>query len=293
MSLERMRHTRVSENAGDELNSVDDLLEMLPAEHHETWMQKIAGKEAKEQKAILRNGIQKRAEAVKPADHKSEYLRIAKELPRELIARMRDIDRHSEEINRGQNGRIIRCRQQDPTRPAVVYKVLLHPPMPPHNSLRSEAAFQADVHRLSLDHPEIRVSVPRPFFFTSKLGIEAIAQEEVTNCIAVKDIIDQDIPIPPELDISAIFAEVQRFVDCMHEKGFYHRDLREGNIMVNLDPDARDDEPLAYVIDMGYCTRAWSEEEAYRRLDAPKDNVILKKVKEMLVHRREIQQERS
>lgn len=293
MSLERMRRVQQPESPAEDTHSVDDLLDLLPEEHHDTWVQKIAGKEVQEQKAILRNGIQRRAEAVKPADHHSEYLRIAKELPRELIARMRDIDRHSEEINRGQNGRIIRCLQQDPTRPAVVYKVLLHPPMHPHNSLRSEAAFQADVHRLSLDHPEIRVAVPRPFFFASKLGIDTIAQEEVTSCIAVKDIIDQDIPIPAELDIDAIFAEVQRFVDLMHANGFYHRDLREGNIMVNLDPNPDGDEPLAYVIDMGYCARAWSEEEAYRRLDAPRDNVILKKVKEMLEHRREIQQERS
>lgn len=293
MSLERRLRNHAPENVAKDTVPVADLLDLLPEEHLETWKRKIAGKTIEEQMVILKDGIKRRAEVVKPIDYHSEYLRIAKELPRELLVRMRDMDRHSEEVNRGNNGRIIRCLQQDPTRRAIVYKVLLRPPMPPHNSLRSEAAFQADVHRLSLEHPEIRVSVPRPFFFTSKLGIDAIAQEEVTDCVAIKDVIDQDIPIPADLDIDAMFDELQRFIDMMHDRGFYHRDLREGNIMANLNPNPDPHEPLAYIIDMGYCTRAWSEEEAYRRLDAPKDNVILKKVKQMLERRREIQQERT
>lgn len=281
------------ENESEDVGLVEELVESFHKDLVATWRKKIAGKAVPEQIAMLREGLKGRQEALKPKEYASENLRTIREVPRELRSRMRDIDAHSEEVDRGENGRIIRCLAQDPTRPNVVYKVLLRPPLPSQNSLRSEAAYQADLHSFSLGHPKLRVRVPKPYFFVSKNGIDAMAQEEVTSCISVKNILHQDIPIPLELDIDRIFDAAQKFVDEMHKEGFYHRDLREGNIMINLDPTATETDPLAYVIDMGHCTQAWSEEEAYRKLDAPRDNVILNKVKNMLLKRREIQRERE
>ncbi|OGG59881.1 hypothetical protein A2765_04855 [Candidatus Kaiserbacteria bacterium RIFCSPHIGHO2_01_FULL_56_24] len=272
--------------------TIEELIEKLPSEHEDKWRRVIAGRRIEDQITILQEGIKKRAESLKGRPYQSENLRIIQEVPHELLERMQDIEAYSEEIDRGSNGRIIRCLTQDPARPAVVYKVLLHPPIAPQNLLLAEAGYQADLHALSMKHPELRVRVPKPYFFVSRLGIDAMAQEEVTSCVSVKNIIDQDIPIPETLDIDRIFHFLAKFIERMHEAGFYHRDLREGNVMVSLDPSLPEEEPLAFIIDMGYCTQAWSEEGAYRNLDSPRDNVILHKVREMLKRRQQIQRDR-
>ena len=67
----------------------------------------------------------------------------------------------------------------------------------------------------------------------------------------------------------------------MNKAGFYHRDLREGNIMIDPSPK-KEGAPTAYIIDFGFCTRATSSEAAYRNIDGARDNVIIKGVIKML-----------
>ena len=90
-----------------------------------------------------------------------------------------------------------------------------------------------------------------------------------------------NIDIPEDFDIEAAFTALRTFTQLMHEEGFYHRDLREGNIMLNVHRKAG--EPYVYVVDMGYSTQAFSDEHAYKDFTGPKDHVIMEVVHASLV----------
>ncbi|MCX6762199.1 MAG: phosphotransferase, partial [Candidatus Moranbacteria bacterium] len=57
-------------------------------------------------------------------------------------------------------------------------------------------------------------------------------------------------------DLNNFFAELNDFLRILHTNRIYHRDLHEGNIMI-------DDKGKPWIIDFGDAVRAFSEEEAY------------------------------
>lgn len=58
------------------------------------------------------------------------------------------------------------------------------------------------------------------------------------------------------------------------QKGIYHRDLRDGNIMLNLGATIENGEPLVYIIDFGRSAHAHSDEHAYARKVSPDRTVF-------------------
>ncbi len=62
---------------------------------------------------------------------------------------------------------------------------------------------------------------------------------------SVDDILLGKAPLPENFDINSFEADLLEFVEKMHERGVYHRDLHEGNIMID------NNTAEVYIIDLG------------------------------------------
>lgn len=63
--------------------------------------------------------------------------------------------------------------------------------------------------------------------------------------VSIDDVLQDRAELPADFDVSALQDDLFEFVEKMHERQIYHRDLHEGNIMI----DRQTRQP--YVIDFG------------------------------------------
>jgi serine/threonine protein kinase len=82
---------------------------------------------------------------------------------------------------------------------------------------------------------------------------------EALPAVSVDDILQDRAKIPKNFDWVTFQNDLLDFVEKMHERNVYHRDLHEGNIMI-------DKETLqAYVIDFGASVEFWGHAEPGER----------------------------
>ena len=128
-----------------------------------------------------------------------------------------------------------------------------------------EGEFFSELHEIKDD-----VSVPRPFSsatyiredwgkgYMIKEHIHILGMERL-NAISLEDILEGKAKLPAKYDHDAFFVKLRKFVKKMHEEQHvYHRDLHQGNIMVNIDTGN------PHIIDFGKSTRD-TEDEAYKK----------------------------
>ncbi len=85
---------------------------------------------------------------------------------------------------------------------------------------------------------------------------------ERLNAVSIKDILEGKEPLPSGANIPDFFVKLSQFVKAMHERGIYHRDLHEGNIMIDVDTGA------PYVIDFGSSKKLYfGDENPYVEVD--------------------------
>lgn len=78
---------------------------------------------------------------------------------------------------------------------------------------------------------------------------------ERLRAVSLKDVVEMKAALPESFELESFFKKIQVFIDKMHKKGIYHRDLHEGNIMV----DEESGNP--YVIDFGSSKKLYFGEE--------------------------------
>lgn len=261
---------------------LDNLISEFPKESQEKLEERIEGKEIAEQIAIVEDALKKRREILTHPRYSSNRLRMIERVPDSVFERFVIRDEHQVELGRGENGRVFEYKSSEGEESSTVFKMLIRPTMRFQNTLLEEGAYQADVSEIAKRAAELRIGVPSPFYIASSSKGYVLAMEKVPGYSA-KDISKTNISIPASVDLDLIEQRLVAFVDRMHAEGFYHRDLREGNIMIDF--EAGDDEPIAYVIDFGLATKATSAEQAYRDLDAPSDYVMIHGVIEQLKER--------
>lgn len=266
----------------------EDLLESVPAEISARLRQRIKDERVEDVEPFLRSLLAQR-ELVRIPRFRSERLRTLDRIPLGLLEKLKSLDEHAVELDRGHWGRIMRCMTDDielksgaPLGARVLYKILLGPVVGHHNDLESEAGFLAELRALADDRPEIRVGVPAPYFFISDPRIDILAMEDISHAVSIKNIMDRAIPVPATYPLTAAFDAVRTYVEFMHAEGYYHRDLREGNIMLNLGATADGSEPLAYIIDTGFAIRTFSEEKSREGMDKTPDNGMVNLVQKKL-----------
>ncbi len=280
---------------------VEDLIQRFPNELRHRWREKVRKlrtqdkeKSTDEQKQILLKALSDRKE-VKVPRFRSPRILVLKEPPAEIILALRYLETGTEEVNRGSWGKILRCKSRWRMPDSELYReeeVLFKVPhgnIPedlkalPHNDLQAEAGFLAEAHALSTANSKLRVGVPCPYFLVDYRGHKVIAQEDIAHAVSVKDIVNGKIIVPDSYPITEAFNAMQTFTDILHKAGIYHRDLREGNIMINLRATIENSEPLIYMIDFGQSIQAYSEEGSRRDgLDYGGDSAMISLVEKTL-----------
>lgn len=274
------------EIAKDPLERIDDLLAAFPPETHERLLARMEGKPPEEQAEMLEHDLRIRRALFSGPRYVSERLHMISRMPDGAVSRFE----HKEgqvEVGRGENGRVFEYHSPDDQEGGTaVFKMLIRVPLPHQNDLLSEGAYQADVAAFADAHPTDRVGVPHPFYIAGSSKGYVLAMEKVPGH-SIADILAQNIRLPETVDLDLIQHSLELFVADMNEAGFYHRDLREGNIII--DPEAvLSEAPLAYIIDFGYCTKAENRAEAYREVAGCEDHDIIKKVMDSLRRKQEL-----
>jgi hypothetical protein len=254
---------------------VENLLESFPIENRRKLSERISGHTPAEQLAILQESLKKRRETLASPRYTSERLQMIPKVPDSVFEDSHIKNANAIEVGRGENGRVFEYAGGNGTGGSTVFKILLRPPMNHQNDLLSEAAYQADVAAWATDHAELGIGVPHPYYVAGSKKGYILAMEKVPGHSA--DIIHlKRIRLPDGYDYGRLQSALETFVQRMNDAGFYHRDLREGNIMI--DPNPAPGAPLAYVIDFGFCVKAPNIEEAYQTVDGTRDHVMIDKV---------------
>jgi hypothetical protein len=285
-SIESVPAPKTPERSTEEIiKEIDFILD----EHNSLrakWEDLVADLPLDAQLVRLEELARKRREIVAPKPYISDRLEIMEHMPPEAEAffseAVRSIEKNSREIDRGRNGRIMEYhvpgQEEDQN---VVYKILIRSPIGEQNDLMSEASYLADLHALSVEHSDLQIGVPKPFYCATLTDARVIAMQKVPG-ESIENIISNSIELPADLDIDHIEKELLEFVERINEFGFYHNDLRRlGNIMIDLerkDPS----KPLAYIIDTGNAKYMHARNAEGPAIDKSADHVMVQEVMKTL-----------
>jgi serine/threonine protein kinase len=216
---------------------------------------------------ILREGLQKRSEALTSSSHHSakvfsnvpaveaeqnldiaEFQREALSIARATIADPENM------LGFGQTGKVF----ESPQYPGLCYKFVYD--MREYvkwNSIDVEADLLTQLASFSV----AGVSTPKPYFFIEESDFVVLAMEKLDG-VTVKDVCDHKAFVPKEFDSDAFIQALTLYVTALHEKHrIYHRDLHEGNVLIGNDG-------TPYVIDFNKSTKkVLSSEDPYRSVD--------------------------
>ncbi|MCX6716686.1 MAG: phosphotransferase [Candidatus Taylorbacteria bacterium] len=71
--------------------------------------------------------------------------------------------------------------------------------------------------------------------YFSKESLMILAMERL-NAVSIKEVLEGDKELPESFDINKFFLALRTYLyKIMHNKGIHHRDLHEGNIMIDIE----------------------------------------------------------
>ena len=254
---------------------VETILDSFPEENRHKLLHRINGMSPEEQVAILQRDLEKRRHILQREPYKSDNLTTV-EVPNSALENLFDQKTESVEVGRGENGMVFEYVRQETQRGGVVFKMFTRPTASFQNDIFSEAAYQTDVAAFAATQKDTRIGVPQLYYMMRFKKGYVLAMEKIDG-YSIKDIFTNKIRLPDDFDYDAVENALEEFVSRMNAAGYHHRDLREGNIMIDMHPE---DEaaPLAHIIDFGLCIKASNMEEAYRGVDGIRDYVSIKPV---------------
>lgn len=132
----------------------------------------------------------------------------------------------------------------------VCYKIAKDVYAPDLSSLAKEAEVQEDVFEV-LGNLNNNIGVPQPIYL-SEIGNTKVFAMEKLPALSLKDLKDGKGQVPEWFDIDLFCMQLRDFIDQLHEKRLYHRDLHEGNIMIRQSDEEPADGKHSYVIDFGF-----------------------------------------
>jgi tRNA A-37 threonylcarbamoyl transferase component Bud32 len=157
--------------------------------------------------------------------------------------------------------------------------MLIRIPIGEQNDILTEASHLADLDMFARQNRDLRVSVPEVFYCATSDDPWIIAMQKVPGR-SLEDVITENIPVPKDFDFQKFEEDLFEFVRRLNDHGFQHRDLRVGNVMVNL--EAKAGEPLAYIIDTGNAKHIYHKTEEEHKFDKSPDPRMLKAAIESL-----------
>ncbi len=161
----------------------------------------------------------------------------------EVLARIEEIKAGDCVIGEGKTAKVYICEKD----PWSCYKII-NSSYYPRLKVDQEMKFMDEAIKLG-------IRVPLPIFSMMDGNVESLAMERV-NGQSIKEIVEDDLGLPENFDLNNFFAELNDFLRILHTNRIYHRDLHEGNVMI-------DDKGKPWIIDFGDASYSFSEEEAY------------------------------
>jgi serine/threonine protein kinase len=105
-----------------------------------------------------------------------------------------------------------------------------------------------------------RVRVPDALaVFESDSGDKNFLAMETLPAVSIDDVLQGRAELPEKFDLVSFQKDLIDFIEKMHQQRIYHRDLHEGNIMIDKMTGQ------AYVIDFGAATEFYGEAEPEER----------------------------
>jgi serine/threonine protein kinase len=129
--------------------------------------------------------------------------------------------------------------------------------LPYHVPLEQEMNFLSQLQNIDEE-----VRVPKPYLTAdySENGDENAIRfllMEKLNALSIRDILEGKGELPAGFSIATFKEKISNFLEKMHEKNIYHRDLHGGNIMIdNKTGDL-------YVIDFGASVKGFGSDNPY------------------------------
>lgn len=84
---------------------------------------------------------------------------------------------------------------------------------------------------LGLDVRGVRIPKMKAFYVDKENAVAILVMERIIGKTLEQAMKDEDLP--ENFDIDDFFSSLEEFILAMHEKGVYHRDLHDGNIMID------------------------------------------------------------
>jgi len=156
------------------------------------------------------------------------------------------------------------------------------------NSSIEEADFQERAFDL-IDDVE-GVIVPKPYFeheFKNETGdvteeLNVMCMERL-NAVSLEEILDYKKDLPTSFNFENFFNNLKKGITRLHENNIHHRDLRPGNVMVDLETG----NPC--IIDFGLSVESIGEDDPYKEFGVdgvkvyPSDESEMRKLRQLMM----------
>lgn len=119
------------------------------------------------------------------------------------------------------------------------------------NSVEKEAHFLEELENFSVEG----VRTPRVYSVIDLPEVKAIVMEFLP-AKNIDIIEEKKLPLPEGFDVRDFFRRIRAYIQALHERNIYHRDLHGGNILIG-------DDGTPYIIDFGQSAHAFTSEHAY------------------------------
>lgn len=235
---------------------IDAVLHKVPHEMAQKWEEETATLSAEEQLAELNRRFEQRQLKLRtvPRQRQSpvgvETVSVSPAAVRLMIENIAKGEH--ERVGEGKSGRVVASLRN----PKICYKVFLPQDRQPlgTNDIALEADMQEYIGNLGEMHG---VRAPKYQHLVVNETVQAIAMERLPAA-SLEDILHGREELPETFDLERFFDALGEYMDALHERDVYHRDLHAGNVLVDRDTG------MPYVIDFGHATRSSSDEGVYQ-----------------------------
>jgi len=234
------------------------LLKNLPPALRTTLEEKLEDLEDDEREARLREFFEERKKALTAQAFMGEahphHVAIEKNPSEELAKFIETLEKGAHiVVGQGNAARVVSSEDNS----SLCYKIMLpSDQIPPGtNRISREVDIQEDIVAMG----EIAgVRAPRVVSFVETERTRAILMERL-DAVSVRDVfIDKLEVVPEQFNAKVFLAALEQYVRALHERGYYHRDLHEGNVLIDRATG------MPRVIDFGYSAQVFAEEDPYR-----------------------------
>lgn len=118
---------------------------------------------------------------------------------------------------------------------------------------------QEQVFLNELQDIETRARVPKVYACFEANNGNSFLMMETLSAMSVDDVLQGREKLPVNFNLASFKKDLLDFVEYIHERGIYHRDMHEGNIMIDRETGQ------AYVIDFGAAIKFYGDPEPGER----------------------------